>query len=205
MTNTKLFFISSKETQDIEFFLPETNEYHCFSLTSKEFIFKNNKLVNEENKIPIIVTAIPNTKLSEFSCKRYFISRIIERIKLHLIRKYEYFFSIKTVKKLDLIIVKTLDVFDSNDYTYQLKGKLTVEYTNKNKIYLETFNFSELSLLGEITLENASTLPPNYFNIIKYQVSIPKNTLFWFYDNVISFNINTINYKFDIETKELMN
>ena len=205
MLATKVLFLDAEDEQDIEFLLTGTNEYHNIKVTSKEYCYKNKRLISEKNKLPIVVNFKPATKATELSCKRYFISRIIERIKNYLVRDYKFYFSIKTVKELHLIINKYIDVFDNSQYTYELSCKLVLEYNNLGKSYIEEFNFSKLSLLGDVALDTATTLPPVYWNCIKDIIHIPKNTIYKFNGNIISFVISNINYKFDIETKELVN
>lgn len=204
MLATKVLFLDADDEQIIDFLLPNTNEYHSIKVTSKQYSYKNGRLLNEENKLPIVVSYKPSTKTTELSCKRYFISRIIERIKNYLVREYEFYFSIKTVKELHLIINKNIDVFDNNQYTYELSCKLVLEYNNLGRYYIEEFNFSRLSLLGDIVLDTTTTLPPVYWNCIKDIIHIPKNTIYKFNGNIISFIIANINYKFDIETKEFI-
>ena len=205
LTATKVLFLNSEEEQIIEFLLPITNERHTVKVISKEFSFKDNKLIREDNKLPIVVGFKPSTKYAEMSCKRYFISRIIEKIKLYLIKKYSFYFSIKAVKELHLRINKTLDVFDKEQYTYQLSCSMLLEYNKQNKYYTEEFVFSSVSLLGDIVLFSTTTLPPLYWNVVKDLMHIPKNTVYYFNENIISFIINNIEYKFDIETKQLFN
>lgn len=205
MLATKVLFLDSQDEQNIEFLLPNTNEYHSLKVASKQYSYKDGKLLNEENKLPIAVSYTPSTKTTELSCKRYFISRIIERLKLHLVRKYQFYFSIKSVKELHLIINKNIDVFDNNQYTYELSGILVLQYNKQDLHYTEKFNFSKISLLGDIVLDTTTTLPPVYWNYIKDIMHIPKNTIYVFYDNTFSFVVNNINYKFDIDTKELVN
>ena len=208
----QLLLLDAKSTQDIEFLLPETNEYHTVTVISKQYNYKNKQLLTVEDKLPILVNYRPTNLHAEFSCKRFFISELIKRIKFYLICKYKFFFSIKTVKQLELNIIRDIDVFDSSQSTFTMSAKLTVEYhksgdkyNTQDNWYTETFSFSSCSLLGDIVLEKSSTLPPDIWNELKNLVVIPKNTEYLFNGNIISFVISNINYKFDIETKELVN
>ena len=200
-----ILFLDSNEEQEIEFLLPNTNEYHSVNVITKQYSYKNNELVSTENKLPIICTFKPSSKVAELSCKRYFISKLIERIKLYLVRKYHFYFSIKTVRKLHLNIRHDIDVFDSTKGTYEIKAKLVVEYFKRetNATFNEEFNFSSCSLLGDIVLDTATTLPPDTWNILKDLISIPRGTIYKFNNNIISFIYYNKEYYFDIETKQL--
>jgi hypothetical protein len=206
----QVLFIDSARIQDIEFLLPETNEYHTVKLISKQYNYKNNELLTVEDKVPIVVTFKPNTRLAEISCKRYFISRLIEKIKLHLVRKYHFYFSIKSVQELHLNIIREIDVFDSNISTFTINAKLVVEYFKSGKKYntedsyfTEEFVFSSCSLLGDIVLDTSTTLPPDTWNCIKDFISIPRGTTYSFNDNTIQFKYRNKDYYWNIENKQL--
>lgn len=205
-----ILFLDSEETQEIEFLLPNTNEYHSVNVITKQYNYKNNELVSTETKLPIICTFKPTSKIAELSCKRYFISKLIEKIKLYLVRKYSFYFSIKAVRELHLIITREIDVFDSQQSTFILSCKLVLEYFKngskyncENSYFNEEFNFSSVSLLGDIVLDTATTLPPVYWNILKDLISIPRGTIYKFNNNVISFIYYNKEYYFDIENKQL--
>lgn len=206
----QLLLLDAKEEQHIEFLLPETNEYHTVKVISKQYNYKNGSLLNTESKLPIVVTFKPSNPLAELSCKRYFISRLIEKIKLYLVRKYHFYFSIKTVRELHLNIIREIDVFDSNQSTFTIKAELVVEYfksgakyNTEDSYFTETFYFSSCSLLGDIVLDKASTLPPDTWNRLKDFVAVPRGTEYKFDDNIISFNFRQKLFKFDVVTKEL--
>lgn len=209
----KLLFLDSPEEQIIEFLLPNTNEYHQIKVTSKQYNYKNNELLSIEDKVPIIVTFKPNSKIAEISCKRYFVSRLIERIKLYLVRKYHFYFSIKAVKELHLNIIREIDVFDSNISTFTINAVLVVEYFKsgekygtygtKDTYFIEEFVFSSCSLLGDIVLDEASTLPPDTWNLLRNYIAIPRGTTYKFNNDVISFNYKNKQYYWNIEDRHL--
>jgi len=201
----KVLFLDSQESQQIEFLLPFTNEYHQILVTSKEVTYRNKKLINKENKLPIVCTIAPSTKISELSCKRYFVSKLIQKLKLELVRKYSFFFSIKAVKELNLLITQELDIFDSLMSTYTLSANLILDYSSKEKEkeFIETFVFSKVSLLGDIVLDTSTTLPPIAWNVLKNYVAIPKNTVYSFKENNITFSIGKNNYTFNINTNQV--
>lgn len=205
-----ILLLDAKEEQDIEFLLPNTNEYHSVKVISKQYNYRDNKLLDTENKLPILVNFKPSSLPAEYSCKRYFISRLIEKIKLHLVRKYSFYFSIKAVRELHLNINREIDVFDSNQSTFTINAELVVEYFKSGEKYgtednyfTETFSFSSVSLLGDIVLEKCTTLPPDTWNLLKDFIAIPRGTEYKFKDNIISFYYKNKEYYFNIETKQL--
>lgn len=203
MKDLKVLFLDANKEQQIDFLLPENHEYHNIKVISKQYTYRDKKLINEEYKLPIAVTYVPSDKEKEDSCKRFFISQIIRKIKEHLVGDYSFFFAIKTVKELQLNIIKTLDVFDSSQYTYQLNAKLVVEYNKEGVVFNEEFVFSEVSLVLPCKLKTATTLPPVYWHIVRNYLNIPKGTLYSFNDKIITFTVNGIKYELDIVTEQL--
>lgn len=206
----QLLLLDAKGEQDIEFLLPNTNEYHSVKVISKQYNYRDGQLLTVEDKLPILVTFKPSNLHAEFSCKRYFVSKLIEKIKLYLIRKYHFYFSIKTVKELHLTINKQVDVFDSTKGTYEISATLIVEYFKSGEKYgtedtyfTETFSFSSCSLLGDIVLDTASTLPPDTYNLLKDFIAVPRGTKYKFKDNIISFFYKQKEYYYDITTNQL--
>ena len=100
----QLFLLDCLPSQEIELYLTNTNTYTTLTVSSKEIITKNGAVVAYSNKMPILVTHKPVLSNSKLSCKRYFISRIIEKMKLTLIKQHLFHFDINKVKDLDLKI-----------------------------------------------------------------------------------------------------